>query len=551
MRVERTIFYGAARVTLDLTTQVIALDVPEYVDARRAPPPDAPRPSPGGGGFVSAALLTHKLKQVDDGVRAAVELLLQRGAGRLPARRLLLARLADRLARAAPPARGDAVEVVLAACRLGGVEATVPPGLRRAVDARVREHLAQPHRSRPVGFYSWSPELARAFQQDRMLQTRLADPAAIAAVARAIGDDPALRATYRAHGRLDRRLAGRRVLRDLTGAIAPRAGRAPPAHPALFPASGSVEQRLARARVPDVFAALIAGVRDATIDLRPPPRPSWKDLQVWALEPLLRPDLAPEAPRLRLSASYRGHLDALFRASLALVRETHIKQEDVEEECEEDEGGALSLGLAPGLTVEPLATRYARAAEAQRFLRGLLDEHFGGALDRVARERPWSPPTRSLREELVDIESLLRGAAETSRRELGISPDPGAAGDVAAFAAWSANRARDPDVGADARMMVPVSHDLASGLTRVWAFLGWESTAIEARFATPPLARVDAAKGSGRAPKVHVYFTEETHAADTPVVVELWVREVLDRDAFRRLCDRHRTAARIARALQR
>lgn len=536
MRAERTVVAGRHRVVLDLAPQVIALDRPESQAPREAL---VPRGSPSTGNFVSAALLAHKVKQVDDGVRAAVELMIQRGAGRLPARRLLLGVLADRLTRARPAVRGDAAEVIYAACQVGGVGALVPAALRRAVGARVRAHLADASRSQPLGFYTWSPELTRAFQQDRLLQTVFRDPSSTAAVARLLRDDPRLEAMYTAHSRLDRRLAGRRVCNDLRRTMrgADAAKRA-----AFFPAAASIEGPIARDGVDDVMGAIVDGVTRGVIDLRPPKNPSWKDLQLWSLEPLLRPERTAESAKLSLSEDYREHLTELFEAIYALTRETHIKNEYEEEECEygEEDGGEVTCG--PGLTVEPLATHYARAADARRFVREVLEECFGTVIDRVPRERPGEKPTRSLRGELVDVESILRGASETARREVGLVPDAGAAVAVARFEAWRSMREGDPDVTSDTRMMVPVSY--VGEAVRVWAFLGWTERVITAHFQRCP--RVVAERSSAR---VQIDFQSEVYKVDAPVMVEMWVGERLDRDAFRRVCDRHRTVEEIVRAL--
>ena len=45
-----------------------------------------------------------------------------------------------------------------------------------------------------------------------------------------------------------------------------------------------------------------------------------------ALEPLVIPDQMPEAKHLRMDDSYKKELAKLFKALLALTRETHIKQ---------------------------------------------------------------------------------------------------------------------------------------------------------------------------------------------------------------------------------
>ena len=83
-----------------------------------------------GGGFVSASVLAQKAKQFDDGLYAAVELAAQNGAGRYPGKSDLLVRLARAMAASHAEGAGNAETILLAACRLGGVPAIIPSGMR-------------------------------------------------------------------------------------------------------------------------------------------------------------------------------------------------------------------------------------------------------------------------------------------------------------------------------------------------------------------------------------------------------------------------------------
>jgi hypothetical protein len=305
-----------------------------------------------------------------------------------------------------------------------------------------------------------------------------------------------------------------------------------------------VEGRIARPGVePSVIDALVRGVRRGEVDLRPGERSSWREMELWALEPLLRHAATPEAARWQAGRGYAAHLEALFRAAYGLVRETHAKDVEIEEEEEEYE-----FVVGPSLTVEPLPTHYARTADALRFARELLEHTFGAALRDTPCPRADTEATRSVGEELVATESLLRGASETARRELGMPRHPAADGDVQRFEAWRAAMDRDPDLRADARMMVPVSYERRSGLVRVWAFLGWRVRYGRVTFATRPSVRL--ASGAPVAPWQVEWDTQEVPLV-TPTLVELQVSKVLDREAFRALCDRWKTRAAIVRALTR
>ena len=59
-----------------------------------------------------------------------------------------------------------------------------------------------------------------------------------------------------------------------------------------------------------------------------------------------------EAPRLQLEKSYRRHLEALFRAALALTRETRVSQIHIAAAgCLPDQ---QPIEISPSLSVEPL-----------------------------------------------------------------------------------------------------------------------------------------------------------------------------------------------------
>ena len=81
--------------------------------------------------------------------------------------------------------------------------------------------------------------------------------------------------------------------------------------------------------VPEGFhlmQALIEEIRAGKIDLAPTKASGWYDHQTWALQPLLLPEKTPEASHLICGEEYRKHLEELFKGTLALTRETHVKQ---------------------------------------------------------------------------------------------------------------------------------------------------------------------------------------------------------------------------------
>jgi len=104
---------------------------------------------------------------------------------------------------------------------------------------------------------------------------------------------------------------------------------------------------------------------------------------------------------------------------------------------------------------------------------------------------------------------------------------------------------RDPDLRADARMMVPVAFDLASRRVRVWAFLEWRRAAARVGLQAPPVVRAERAGGAAE-----VVFTEQVCAVDVPEVVEVEVGALMGREAFRRVFDARGEREAIVRALE-
>jgi len=153
------------------------------------------------------------------------------------------------------------------------------------------------------------------------------------------------------------------------------------------------------------------------------------------------------------------------------------------------------------------------------------------------------------------MEALFRGAAAAAWRELGVVPErevKGWSGDSAQaarrFATWRRRIARDPDVAEDARAMVPFSYDPLLKQTRVLAFLGWVRRA-DAQFSFYYRPRVTTAPLRFPGVRVVPQFVPRRCTLVEPVIVETYVSRLLDRDAFRSLCDRHRTREAIVRAL--
>jgi hypothetical protein len=545
------------RIRLDLAPQVLQVDIPERIvyrgDARGPREPPLWRIPPRSSDFVSAATLLLKAKQFDDGLVAAVELAAQAGAGTFVGKAAWLVSLAEELAGLVATADADARSLVFAACQLGGLPVTAPANVQDGVRAMLEEFLRDELRSKPLGFYTWTPQLEAIYRQDRILKEWL-QPETAAALQRALDRAPGARTAYERCRRLDARLTNPPASRTLLDS-----GTEPP----LFPPSRSNEvdlfQRLYGDReIPndfDLAEELVRQISSGAIRLDPMEDSGWYDYQTWSLEPLVLPHKTPEAGRLQLGNGYRRHLRELFKGTLAMLRETHVRRAGY---GGGGYGGPIrpTVRVSPGLTVEPLATLYRRRALCYRFIRGVLEESFGAeALAGMHRLTSTGPTQAGLADELGAIERLFTGAYLTVCREFGMEArmeEPGLRlhqGDDH-FRRWAGRLRDDPDLGQDARMMVPVFYDVERRQTKVWAFLGWESASLQVQYVTSP--RIISCTRDGRpegsvspSETPDILFGGDHHELATPVVVEVYVRRLLNRDEFRRHCDRYRTRSAI------
>lgn len=513
------------RLEMDRSAQRLRLEVLDSVCVED--PPLCPTLSSDvlkPGGMTPAALLAMKAKAFDDGLMAAVELAADRGAGRLGGKNDLL----RRWLRASGQGR------LWAALTLRGLPAEAPEPVAQA-GRRLLESVALPP---PLGFYTWSDELRGIFRRDRFLQQELAD-----AEARELrGSLSGLEEDYRAHLRLAERLTNR-----LVEAPRPLTELDTAAQVALFPPSRAPETDLARrllgreAIPPDfnLVDELVRQLEEGSVSLQPREGDGCYLHALWALEVLVRTQDAEEHDRVELGPLYRELLQDLFRSLLALTRETHVKQ------LELPALGCLAsrpaVEIRPDLTVEPLVTFYQRRADSYRFLQEVLEESFGReALRSLHRLTPEGSVEESLDRELEAIRRLFEGCAEIARQELGLRP-PAESATVREARDWCRNLRRDPDLARDPRMMVPLFYDLERRQYRVLAVVGYSFEGLEVSFARRPQVKV--------ADDVEVEFKSDVETLTFPVALEFYTSDLMDRDAFRSLCDGHSTLGSLRAAL--
>ena len=190
-------------------------------------------------------------------------------------------------------------------------------------------------------------------------------------------------------------------------------------------------------------------------------------------------------------------LEQLGRALDTKDAEEHIKQLEAPAL-----GAALGvqttkepLCISAGLTLEPLPTYYLRRARSYCFIHEILDHAFGEqGLEQTQRLRAEGPVNLSLGEELRLMQAIFHGAYLQACGEIGMTPeanshlgDPGGAnGDRALLRTWLASLRKDPDLGKDIRMMIPIFYDLARRKTKVWVVLGIATNPLTMSYVTPP-----------------------------------------------------------------
>jgi hypothetical protein len=597
---KRHIEEGDYRITLDLDPQVLGLSMIDELDCDPGADAQVVAPTlkvlaarPGHGEpIVSGAMMAQKAKQFDDGLIGAVELAAQQGAGAFRGKAALIRNLLPGLAGLEADSLHTVAPLLFGAADLGGLDPSIPESLRGKVKEEVDDFLGDPLRSKPMGIYTWSESLKRIFRQDRLLQEKLRDRASIEILARLLHADPESRTIYEEYLRLVSRLTNPLVpekpdLRGLLSQLDKDALELEQGAYWFFPPSRSHETELMKALygnepIPEgfnLFDELIERIRDGRLSLFPREDSGWYDYQSWALESLVDLEKAPEGRRLAIDDGYKKHLEELFKGIQALTRESHVKQLEFAAL-----GAALApdferpeLTVRPELSVEPLHSYFLRRTIGYRFIEKALVDHFGAeGLEAMHRQTAAGPMKMNLAEELRHTASLFFGAFVVSGRELGFSdydrlegiyltvcrylgmgPDDmwnlgsgrGEDHDADVFLDW-AGRGNDPDLAKDCRMMVPLFFDKDRGRTKVWIFLGWNRSAVSVHFARQPGYRVEDRTGRDATSEVDVRFETRNHDLARPVIEEVYVDRILDRDEFRAHCDRYGSRGSILENLE-
>lgn len=520
----------------------------------------------------SVNAIDGKAKQFDDGLYAALDQAYYSGLEQALASHVDLIR---RLAEAVGP-DSVAAPFLAAGLKIAGVSAPVTDAQER--DRLLAQFESSPLRSKPLGFYNWSPELQQCYRFLKFFQEQFwLNNAGRLRIPRALGEavaaDDALRADYQRAVDFFSRLTNPPVTLSLLN-VPTEADAAAVAeqqlarglHPAVsvFPASTSKEQRLFEALFPDglppnanLMQELIQAVRSGAVDLAPENESGWYDYQAFALETFLLPDRGAESVKLLLSGRYKQRMLDAFAALITKRRETHVRQLAV---AEAPMMAVRPLErIAPRLRLEPNATYYLRTARAYHFLQTFLESTIGhDALAGLHGLRETGPREPNLAAELASQRALFYGCYLLAMEDLGLRPeltadelsDPDDARRTALD--WLAHWSDDPDLAVDTRVIVPVTIDPERRVTNVWGTAGVRLANLDVSFAPGfgPSVRPAGSSDEWQPAAAHILESKRyVIPVDEFVTAELPRLDCPTREEFRALCDAAGTSPKIREAL--
>lgn len=566
-------------VKLDLSSQVLSLELPEdkfggimkgKVKEKAAEIYPSLKSIPESYmNFISAALIAQKTKNFDDGLVGAVEYLCQNGADKLPGKREVLNDLLAILQsmsveKAEVQANRKCQALIYAALILGGDSVKVDKKIRNIANDSIKVFLKKKLKSKPIGLYTWNETLGRIFQQDRFLQSSIPDKKEIGMMRKALYKDNDVYSAY--HTMLT-------VIEKINNPFPPdfcdfrrsteEAGKR--GVYCFIPPSMAHETELIKRLyggrpVPKKFSlidALIQNIKSGKISLKPTGNSGWYDYKTYALEPFLLPERMIEAAKLTLGEKYKKELINLFKATLALSRETHIKSLEIALA-----GAAMpepAIKIYPELTLEPVATYYLRLGRSYSFLRDIVEKYLSDST--LMQSNRFMPDGKSksqenLLDELKSIESLMYGLFSITAEEIGLRKVSNILNrkadqvmeDKKLAQEWIETLTEDKDLYADNRVMVPVFYDVQRKKTKVWVVLGYSVKPLTINFDKNPSYTVIDKKGKQVQKRVEFHKTKK-HLI-YPVSAEVYTNKILNRKEFRALCDSLKTQKEILHAIK-
>ncbi len=551
----------------------------------------------------SLEVINGIMKPFNDGMYAAVELGAEDGLYGLTISKrqffkdLLSALLAERDNLVDPRLShfSNAAVFVAAGLMAGGAQLELPSDIKDPAQSLVDLFFQDSSLSTPVGFYTWSPELANIFRQDRLLQNQLNEmnPAddfgRFAAMAVVLSNNEQLRSSYSnilsLYSGLTNPYAsyspmdiipyvedgGASALDDVESLKNSFDGDHPPlltctkAPYALLPSSRSKDTEFYNSHycetgLPEGASFIdefISAIKSGEVDLSPDNDSGWYDYQLWAMETLLLPERGPESDHLLLSAAYKKKLIDTFKSIITQTRETHVKQL---------QGGAMGavdnveIEIYPLFSLEPFPTFYLRSARGYRFvslfLQGLLGDSFMSGASRLTEDMEFSD--QSLHDEILELSKRLYGFYFLSSEAVGLRPETYLKeGEMDEFSrdecvnaakTWLENWQQDEDVLRDPRVIVQVSSEDGESKAVYWAVMGVKALKISSKFADghePEIVSTDGCMVMGTKPMDYYLLVEDMEEVRISNLVP-----PLTRDEFRAICDKHDKAEDIVHELE-
>jgi len=556
----KTIHEQGLEIKLDLSTQVLGLDIIDDRELKDSGELEGSLPFQkveadlfptiksirrDDAEFVSASILVAKAKQFDDGLFAVVEYLCQKGTESFVSKCELLQRVSESLKELSKEQEIHKKSLnycrgfIVAAANLGGQQIAETKEVQIQAEQIKSDFLSNQLQSEPIGFYTWTKDLSKIFQQDRLLQKNIEANEKIRLLAKGLSKDNNTLTAYKAY---------LSFVEKLTNPFPPEYCDLSKFQDiqkkkkySFFPPSKAHETELIKRlygnrQIPDGFNlidAFIQKIQEGKINLAPKEDSGWYDYQVYALEPFVNHGSMPEAKKLYFGNRYKQELIDLFKASISLTRETHIKQLEVPKEEESDP--RPSIKIYPELSIEPIAT-------------------YNSALKNAHRLTASGEVSKSLSQEIFDMESLFYGAYQIVSQEIGMTMQLQERGkqekeaDEKYAREWIRTLADDTDVGTDNRMMVPVFYDELREKTKVWVVLGCAVKPLSIWYSQKP--KVTVTDAEGKKAEADIEFESSQKSLIYPVSAEIYVNKILNRSEFRSLCNRYKTQSDILSALR-
>lgn len=546
---------NSKKVEINKSAAVLNIDAPESKDpeSELVFPSYAQANKSLGSRYMlpSVNLIVAKSKEIDLGVVAAINRLYVIEQKNHDSKIAVIKDLYER----SGGANGEAAPFLAAGLQLGGV--TVDVANKQGLSELLSGYDS--HKVQPLGAYAWNKDLQQVwdFVQYFKREFPSSDPVPVT-LAKALSEDPELKKRYTFalslnYGLSNPKRPGHFDLSD----------PAPPNSPvSIFPMSGSHESQLIQALFPDgippnvsIMNEMIRRIRSGEIDLTPRKNSGWYDYQVYALEVLLRPEIAQETNKLVLSKLYKERLIGAFKSLITQQKETQILNQL-------DSLGAAAtpvpeLVVYPGLRLEPCCTLYLRYARSYDFALNFLRSTVGDAVLKKTRGLKKDGERKAtLFDELKEMRDLFYGLYVVSAQDIGLKTnflkdediDVDSCGHLALR--WLNDLSSDPDLQVDTRVIVPIAQVDGAKKTRQWATVGIRLAKLKASFAKAPKIRF-AAVGKGKPGewKEATSTKEEEHSIAVEEFAEVDCAP-LTRDQFRSVCDKGKTKKEIIKLLQ-